>query len=277
MAFKLGLKSGLLKVLRARNLLNLKFGFCDSSWNRLQVDGRDLGTPTLFGPRPAPLLPCIVVHFPAQHVAEKSVSETSHIVPSAMARLRRPNLMSRHREGAVTVTRPAGVRRDRRAPCASLPDRRHRFPPTVIQHALALLAVQSQPVRRRGYDVEARARGLLRDHPAVDHEVWPRLMRHGSERCAIDRSAAGISMRVFISINSQRAHLRRAVDAEGEVLDILVQKRRDKRAAMKLTRKLLRKQGYSSSTVVTDKLPFLRGSAPGARHAGQARHRRPVQ
>lgn len=49
-------------------------------------------------------------------------------------------------------------------------------------------------------------------------------------------------------------NLWRAVDAEGEVLDILVQPRWDKRAAKKLLRKLLRKQGVSPEAVVTDKL-----------------------
>ncbi len=49
-------------------------------------------------------------------------------------------------------------------------------------------------------------------------------------------------------------YLWRAVDAEGEVLDILVQPRRDKRAVEKLIRKLLRKQGNSPMSVVTDKL-----------------------
>ncbi len=50
-------------------------------------------------------------------------------------------------------------------------------------------------------------------------------------------------------------YLWRAVDAEGEVLDILVQQKRDKRAALKLIRKLLKKQGYAPDGVVTDKLP----------------------
>jgi transposase-like protein len=45
-----------------------------------------------------------------------------------------------------------------------------------------------------------------------------------------------------------------AVDSEGEVLEILVQKRRDKTAARKLLRKLLKKQGYTPSSYVTDKL-----------------------
>lgn len=49
-------------------------------------------------------------------------------------------------------------------------------------------------------------------------------------------------------------YLWRAVDAEGEVLEILVQLRCDMRAAMKLMRKLLRKQGVSPKSAVTDKL-----------------------
>ena len=50
-------------------------------------------------------------------------------------------------------------------------------------------------------------------------------------------------------------YLWRAVDSEGEVLDILVQSRRNKKAAHKLMRKLLKKQGYAPNKVVTDKLP----------------------
>jgi len=46
----------------------------------------------------------------------------------------------------------------------------------------------------------------------------------------------------------------RAVDDEGEVLDILVQSRRDTRAAVRLMRKLIRKQGFAPETITTDKL-----------------------
>ena len=60
---------------------------------------------------------------------------------------------------------------------------------------------------------------------------------------------------VFVSIAGKRMYLWRAVDSEGEVLDILVQSRRNKRAALKLMRKLLKKQGFVPDTVVTDKLP----------------------
>ncbi len=49
---------------------------------------------------------------------------------------------------------------------------------------------------------------------------------------------------VFVSINGKRMYLWRAVDSEGEVLDILVQSRRIKRAALKLMRKLLKKPRF---------------------------------
>jgi putative transposase len=51
-----------------------------------------------------------------------------------------------------------------------------------------------------------------------------------------------------------RFWLWRAVDDEGEVLELLVQRRRDKNAAVKLTRKLLKKQGFAPDVLVTDKL-----------------------
>ena len=49
-------------------------------------------------------------------------------------------------------------------------------------------------------------------------------------------------------------YLWRAVDAEGEVLDVLVRSRRNKRAALKLMRKLLKKYGFVPDKLVTDDL-----------------------
>jgi putative transposase len=60
---------------------------------------------------------------------------------------------------------------------------------------------------------------------------------------------------VFVSINGKRMYLWRAVDGEGEELDILVQSHRNKKAALKLMRKLLKKQGFVPDAFVTDKLP----------------------
>jgi putative transposase len=49
-------------------------------------------------------------------------------------------------------------------------------------------------------------------------------------------------------------YLWRAVDHEGEVLDLLVQRRRDTRAALRLMRKLFKKQGFAPKLLVTEKL-----------------------
>ena len=59
---------------------------------------------------------------------------------------------------------------------------------------------------------------------------------------------------VFVRIAGKRTYLWRAVDDEGEVLEVLAQSRRNKRAALKLMRKLLKKQGYIPDEIVTDKL-----------------------
>jgi transposase-like protein len=59
---------------------------------------------------------------------------------------------------------------------------------------------------------------------------------------------------MVVSIGGNRQWLWRAVDSEGEVLDLLVQSRRDKKAALRLMRKLLRKQGFVPALLVTDRL-----------------------
>src|SRR3954466_12730207 len=59
---------------------------------------------------------------------------------------------------------------------------------------------------------------------------------------------------MVVRIAGRRMYLWRAVDKDGGVLDVLVQSRRDKRAAERLMRKLLRKQGFTPKLAVTDKL-----------------------
>ena len=59
---------------------------------------------------------------------------------------------------------------------------------------------------------------------------------------------------MVIRIGGERLWLWRAVDSEGDVLDILVQRRRDTKAALRLMRKLLRKQRFTPTGMVTDKL-----------------------
>jgi len=58
---------------------------------------------------------------------------------------------------------------------------------------------------------------------------------------------------VFVKINGERFYLWRAIDHEGTVLESFVSKRRDRRAALKLLRKMLTKHGVPDE-IVTDKL-----------------------
>jgi len=131
----------------------------------------------------------------------------------------------------------------------------HRFPPEIIRHAVWLyfrFPLSYRDVEdllsERGIDVsyETVRRWALKFGRAYAY----RLRRSRS------RSAARWHLdEVFVTINGKRMYLWRAVDCEGEVLDILVQSRRNKKAALKLIRKLLKKQGFVPDAFVTDKLP----------------------
>ncbi len=63
---------------------------------------------------------------------------------------------------------------------------------------------------------------------------------------------------MVVHIAGKQMYLWRAVDHEGEILEVLVQRWRDKCAALGLIRKLLRTQGFAPRTMVTDKLRSCR-------------------
>jgi len=73
-----------------------------------------------------------------------------------------------------------------------------------------------------------------------------------------------------VSINGVRHYLWRVVDQDGNVLDILVQPRRDKRAAVRFLRKLLKGLAYVPRVAITDKLASygaaLREILPSVEH-----------
>jgi hypothetical protein len=75
---------------------------------------------------------------------------------------------------------------------------------------------------------------------------------------------------VFLTINGERHYLWRAVDQDGNVLDILVQRRRNKQAAKKFFRKLLKGCQYVPRVIITDKLKSYgaakREILPGVEH-----------
>ncbi len=59
---------------------------------------------------------------------------------------------------------------------------------------------------------------------------------------------------VFVTFHGRRQYLWRAVDQDGDLLDILVQTRRDRHAAVRFFRKVLKGQGRSPHRLITDKL-----------------------
>ena len=59
----------------------------------------------------------------------------------------------------------------------------------------------------------------------------------------------------IVTVRGERLYLWRAVDQDGDVLDILVQKRKDKQSAVRFFKKLMKGQGCSARKIVTDKLP----------------------
>ena len=84
-------------------------------------------------------------------------------------------------------------------------------------------------------------------------EVWGSLCEKDSLPCPTTGDRWHLD-EVFLRINGEIQNLWRAVDQDGEVLDILVQPRRNKQAAKKFFRKLLKGLQYAPRVIVTDKL-----------------------
>src|SRR6202521_438868 len=137
---------------------------------------------------------------------------------------------------------------------AQLSYSRHRFPSEIIQHAIWLYLRFTLSYRdvedllaERGLDLsyETVRRWVLKFGPSIARKLrWQR--PRPSDRWHLDE--------MVVRIAGRHMYLWRAVDHEGEVLDMLVPRRRDKRAAVRLMRKLLRKQGFTPKLLVTDKL-----------------------
>ena len=148
--------------------------------------------------------------------------------------------------------------------------RRHRFPPFIIQHAVWLYLRFTLSYRdveellaERGIDVsiETIRRWVLK---------FGLLYAKRLRRCRPNPDNRWHLDEMFVTIRSKRMYLWRAVDSECEVLDFLIQSKRNKAAALKLMRKLLKTHGFAPRVVVTDK---LRSYAAAFRELGlSARH-----
>ena len=130
----------------------------------------------------------------------------------------------------------------------------YRFPSEIISHAVWLYHRFCVSFR----DVEdlLAHRGITVSHEAI--RLW--CLKFGPEYArGLKRRQGRLSDtwhldEVFVTIQGRRQYLWRAVDQDGDVIDILVQPRRDRRAAKRFFRKLLKGQGRVPGRLVTDKL-----------------------
>ena len=132
--------------------------------------------------------------------------------------------------------------------------RGYRFPPDIIRHAVWLYCRFGLSFR----DVEdlLAERGVTVTYEAI--RQW--CLTFGidyARRLRRRRGRMGDTWHwdeVFVRIRGQQHYLWRAVDEDGDVIDILVQSRRNRRAAERFFRKLLKGQGRAPRRLITDKL-----------------------
>jgi putative transposase len=154
----------------------------------------------------------------------------------------------------------------------------YRFPSEIIQQAIWLYFRFTLSF----CDVEdlLAERGI-----AVSYETVRRWLNHFGPMIAADlrkRRPKPYTTwhldEVYLKIAGRMVYLWRAVDAEGEVLDVMVQSKRNKHSALKLMRKLLKKYGLVPDRFITDDLRSYGGAAHdlgiGSRHERRPRERR---
>jgi putative transposase len=140
------------------------------------------------------------------------------------------------------------------APSLKSPYAGYRFSPEIISHAVWLYF--RFPLSLRMVDELLAARGITVSHETV--RQWARKFGQGFATqirrrlpCPGDKWHLD---EVCLMIGGKKHWLWRAVDQDGVMLDVLVQSRRDKRAAKRLLRKLLKKQCRAPRVMITDKL-----------------------
>ncbi len=149
----------------------------------------------------------------------------------------------------------------------------HRIPPEVISTAVWLyyrFALSFRDVEdlmaHRGVNVscESIRRWCLKYGPLYQR-VLKRREAKGADQWFADE--------VYTQINGERLYLWRAVDQDGDVLDILVLRRRNRVAAERFLRKVLQRQGREPRVIATDKLasypPAVRTVLPDSKHRTQ--------
>jgi len=132
---------------------------------------------------------------------------------------------------------------------------RHRFLPDVIRQAVWLY--YRFTLSLRDVDEILAERGIDVSYETVRcwAEKFGRAIAGNIRRSRPRPGSVWHLDEMVVKIRGTRMFMWRAVDDEGEVLEVLVQKRRNKYAARRLLRKLLKRQGYIPDRFVTDGLP----------------------
>ena len=136
----------------------------------------------------------------------------------------------------------------------------YRFPPEIISHAVWLH--HRFCLSFRNVEDLLAQRGLILSYETI--RQWCQTFGPDyARRLRRRRSRLGDTWyldELFLTIQGRRQYLWRAVDQDGDVLDILVQARRNRRAAARFFRKLLKGQGCAPRRLVTDKLRSYRAA-----------------
>ena len=131
---------------------------------------------------------------------------------------------------------------------------RYRFPPEIIHQAIWLYLRFTLSFRDvQGFAGRARDRGLPRDRAPLGQSFRTDDCSATAQRRPKPHATWHLD-EVYLKIDGRMAYLWRAVDAEGEVLDVLVQSKRNQHAALKLMRRLLKKYAFVPERLVTDDL-----------------------
>ena len=132
--------------------------------------------------------------------------------------------------------------------------RRHRFPPEIISHAVWLY--HRFTLRFRDVEDLLAERGIIVSYEAI--RSWCRKFGPAYARTLRRRQGRLGDIwhvdELFVTIRGQRHYLWRAVDQDGDVLDILVTRHRDRKAAKRFFRKVLKHQERPPLQLVTDRL-----------------------
>ena len=137
---------------------------------------------------------------------------------------------------------------------------RHRFPPDIISHAVRVY--HRYCLSFRNVEDLLADRGIIVSYETI--RQWCR--KFGPDYARRLRRRQGrlgdtwFLDEVFVRINGERQYLWRAVDQDGDLIDVLVQPRRDGRAARRSFRKLLKSRRQEPSRLVTDKLGSYRAA-----------------